>query len=738
MTPRTALTRESREFVDRTALFAAFDAALDRVLAGTPATLAFYGVGGVGKTRLRQELARHAEERYPGATVGVLDFACADLRAPLQGLYALARTLSRSLPTDFPRFNAAHETYWHGTHAEARAEADPLRSGAVTGGVSKAVDYADAAGVPAARLVHLLIGDAVTLLRKRKARGVEEVSALPEMEPARVLELLPTLFAHDLSDLAGLRTAPVVLVLDTYEALWETDRRQAVEHSRDRWVRDAVAASPTVLWAVCGRERLTWELAENDWADRLEQHLVGGLDQSYCERFLASAGVADAQVRIAITQASQGLPFFLDLASDTYFEMVERGMEPNGDDFTGTYAEMYERFVRYLSDEELLTLKVLSCASRVDRPLFDHLLQRFETGYPRAAMSRLLRFSFFDVVDGFAAMHELMRAHLQERLAREDPELFGSVHRDLVDYALSELEGLNTRRESAQALRAFSLGYWSAKVVMTPSELLAWYRQTFRDHQLGYLRGSLVDIAEDLVEYAEGAGADLHTRACATIILALALWGRRSTDQALAAAERALALDREAGSPTPLDTARMLNTMGLIFQQGGQYERAEAPYRASLEIRRRELEPDHPWVARLMNNYAGILGLLGRAEEGLPLALEALEIRRRRLEVPDPDIANGYSTVGYLHMHLKQYAESEDAFGEAIRQYELIFGPDSMAVTSNQVALARLLLKTDRHAEAEPLLRKALTIYGTTFGSTNPATRRVADLLERATGTDGS
>lgn len=728
MGSRPTLARESREFVDRTGLSAAFAAAVARVREGAPATIAFYGVGGVGKTRLRQELMRHLGDAYPQPLVGVLDFACADLRAPLQGLYALARVLTRDLPSDFPRFNAAHEAYWHSTHVEVRGSVDPLSAG-VAGGASRAIDYADAAGVPALKLVRLLVGDAVTLLRKRKSRGIEEVQSLPAMEPAQILDVLPRLFGNDLNDLAARRGQPVVLVLDTYEALWEADRRQAVEHSRDEWIRDAIAASPSVLWTICGRERLTWQVADPEWAERLEQHLVGGLDEAFCEHFLQAAGVADEKVRSAIASASSGLPFYLDLASDTYFEMLERGVTPAPEDFAGTYAQTYERFIRYLSDEELLTLKLLACASRIDRDLFGHMLGRFETGYPRAAMTRLLRFSFFDVDDSAATMHELMRVHLQERLSAEDPELYHDVHRDLVDYALEELRGIDTRRQAADALRAFSLGYWSARAVMQPAELVQWYRAAFTDYQLGYLRGSMVDLARDLVAYAEDCEADPSTRAAATHILALALWGRRSTEEARVAAERALELDRQAGSPRPVDTARMLNTLGLVLQQAERYEEAEAPYRESLAIRRRDLEPDDPLVSRLMNNYAGILGLLDRAEEGLQLAFEALESRRRRLREPDPDIANSHSTIGYLRMHLGQFDASEQAFAEAIRQYGEVFGSDSMAVMSNRVALATMLLKARRPGDAEPLLRAALGVYEAAYGSTHPAVRNVEELL---------
>jgi tetratricopeptide (TPR) repeat protein len=731
MTRQPRLTREAREFVDRTALFAAFDRAAERVSDGTPFTLGFYGVGGVGKTRLRQELALHAQKTHRGAIVGTHDFACPELRSPLQGLYALARSISGDLQSDFPRFNAAHETYWRSTHAEARFAEDPLRSG-LAGGLSRAVDYAEAAGIPAVRLVHNLVDDAVSLLRQRKSRGIDEVSELPELEPVQVLELLPVMFAHDLNDIIARRRGPLFVLLDTYEALWEGDRRQAVEHLRDGWVREAVRESPSALWTICGRERLTWDTADESWNARLEQHLVGGLDREYCERFLVSTGITDSEVRSVIIDGSEGLPFYLDLASDTYAAMLDQDHQPEPEDFVGTYGEMYERFVRYLSDEELLTLKVLACATTIDRPLWNRLLERFETGYPRAGMNRLMRFSFFDVDDGVAKMHDLMRAHLQDRLAREDRGLYEDVHHALVEYALDTVAALDARRQPAEAYRAVSLGYYSAKAVMEPDDLVPWYRGVLRSHDITSFRATLVDVDLDLVGHTERRGASAVACANAWHILALAQWARRSTGEAETAARRALVLDEKAGRPLPMDTARMLNTLGLTLQQGGRYEEAEPYYRESLEIRRRELEPDHPLVARLMNNYAGILGLLGRADEGLDLALEALDARRRSLHEPDPDIANSFSTIGQLYLYQGRLAKSEEALREGIRQYDETYGAVSMPSTMSRVALSQVLAGSARNAEAEALLRDAVALCEGALGRGHPAAVHVAELLERA------
>jgi tetratricopeptide (TPR) repeat protein len=66
--------RASRQFTDREEFIGAFEKAASELPLEEHKVLVYYGVGGIGKTRLRKELCRRLEERRPEVGWAVLDF----------------------------------------------------------------------------------------------------------------------------------------------------------------------------------------------------------------------------------------------------------------------------------------------------------------------------------------------------------------------------------------------------------------------------------------------------------------------------------------------------------------------------------------------------------------------------------------------------------------------------------------------------------------------------------------
>ena len=113
-------------------------------------------------------------------------------------------------------------------------------------------------------------------------------------------------------------------------------------------------------------------------------------------------------------EGSKGVPFYLDLAVDTYLEIkAGQQRDPSPSDF-GTPRKVLERFLRYLDRAETETLKVLSAPRFWDRELFELLIEEFKTDYPVTALPELSRFSFIQEgqVPGTWTIHSLMREGL--------------------------------------------------------------------------------------------------------------------------------------------------------------------------------------------------------------------------------------------------------------------------------------------------------------------------------------
>ena len=130
--------------------------------------------------------------------------------------------------------------------------------------------------------------------------------------------------------------------------------------------------------------------------------------------------------------------------------------------------------------------------------------------------------------------------------------------------------------------------------------------------------------------------------------------------------------------------------------------------------------PDHPNVAIGLNNLAQLLQATNRLEEAEPLMRRALAIdeksygpehpeRRHRPQQPGA-VAAGHEPAGG--------GRAADAAGAGDRRENLRAGPSRRRHRLNN--LAQLLQATNRLAEAEPLMRRALAIDEKSYGPDHP------------------
>jgi tetratricopeptide (TPR) repeat protein len=84
------------------------------------------------------------------------------------------------------------------------------------------------------------------------------------------------------------------------------------------------------------------------------------------------------------------------------------------------------------------------------------------------------------------------------------------------------------------------------------------------------------------------------------------LYGEGKYREAVAPAERALALREKALGPNHPDVATSLNNLALLYKDQGAYAKAEPLLARALDINEKVLGPNHPDVAKSLNNLAGL------------------------------------------------------------------------------------------------------------------------------------
>ncbi len=387
--------------------------------------LAFYGVGGIGKTTLSHELERvfHADAEADGRTdaVSVRVDVSEEGAADIESLVLRLRAGLGQLGNRWSAFDLALTSYWARAHP-----GEPLQEFLDSSpGMRRASRGANLGEQIAANVGEVLPGalGGLTGLAQRAAFGVyrairdrvregrlladcELFAELVEAEADYdTLSYFPYLLAWDLDRISRSSPRPHVCVfLDTFEALGGRADRTA-----ERFVQRSVYLMPNVLFVITGRNRLDWAdgdaNGEMDFAgphfwpglhfgnenDEPRQHLVGYLSDSDADHFLREALVRNGEpampstVRERIVSGGRGLPLYLDLSVSHFVELLARGTEPTVDHFGGSFTAVATRSLRDLSQAER---DLVRTAALVDR--FDAALLR--AGQPMLSDGRVARF----------------------------------------------------------------------------------------------------------------------------------------------------------------------------------------------------------------------------------------------------------------------------------------------------------------------------------------------------------
>ncbi|MFE1245853.1 tetratricopeptide repeat protein [Fictibacillus sp. NPDC058756] len=472
-----------REFTDREEPTKAFIHAFERKEKSTNKVLTYYGVGGIGKSRLLRELYQKTNQIDSTAVKAIIDFKEEKHRIPGEALIWLREELKKNYNIKFSTFDLAYTIYWKKLNPQLSMKTNGndlpfIEEGSFIGELVHQLENVPLAQwVPKTLKLINGMGKYKEIIQWWTGRGKDVMMQLQDMLPNQIEEMLSVFWAADLRDYIKDKNLSAVIFIDTYEALWENKRQQGSFYERDSWARELVLQLPEVLWVICGREKIQWGKVNNAWNNEkyLEQHLIGELSKTDCHKFLQSCGILNEEVRHTIIEASHGLPYYLDLMVDTY-NLITENSTPQPNDFSSTPQEILDRFLRYLELSEKETLKILSFARFWDIKLFQAIVEKFNTGFPLTAYLDLFRFSFINETRPEQwVMHAMMRTSLQDNIQLNDKSLFQQVHVFLFKYYDDKL--LKNKGESITEddKWMFQEAFYHGRYTFSNDQFLIWF-----------------------------------------------------------------------------------------------------------------------------------------------------------------------------------------------------------------------------------------------------------------------
>ncbi|MFE9104579.1 hypothetical protein [Actinomadura geliboluensis] len=461
---------------------------------GSPCVFNLVGVGGIGKSRLLQELGQRSAETHRTATI---DLQVPAMRQQEDALAVLRVELGRQ-GIRFDRFDIAYAVLWQRLHPHLRLSPKELPFVDESEALSQIID--GAAGVPVfgtgVGLLRLL-GKATSGMRQRqRIKSDDTLSQLDDLTNAELADAVTYLFAEDLRDGSD---RPYVIFVDAYEALVPASARSGRAAAQDVWLRDLIAQLDKGAVVVASREPLAWARQDPAWADVIRHQRVDGLPMAARLQLLTEGGITDDAARQAIATASQGLPFYLHLAVDTRTTARQAAAVSS--------EEILQRFLAHVAPDEIRTLELLSVARIFDYEIFQTLADAFDLPRHRMAWESLTAYSFvYPAGVHGRRLHQLMRAALHRRLSHGTARDVQAVLQKVWDARAAEAHaaenGVATR---ARAVREAAYCGLHAGA-LRGEDVLA-----YADRAMTYGGKQGVDgIAQDLREHLDSGGdADL-------------------------------------------------------------------------------------------------------------------------------------------------------------------------------------------------------------------------------------
>lgn len=195
-------------------------------------------------------------------------------------------------------------------------------------------------------------------------------------------------------------------------------------------------------------------------------------------------------------------------------------------------------------------------------------------------------------------------------------------------------------------------------------------------------------------------------------------WGQY--DQAAPLLEEALEIRTGLHEPTHPDVLHAQESLGLLRFDQAAFEEAAERLTAVIDARRADPNTAPRDLARALQGLGNVHQSQGEFERAAERYREALQALRSDADVEPLVVAQAQSNLGAALYRLAQYDESEDLQRQALETDRELLGPDHPRIATHLNNLAFLLEDTGRRDEAEPLYREALGIRRVRLGPAHP------------------
>jgi tetratricopeptide (TPR) repeat protein len=201
--------------------------------------------------------------------------------------------------------------------------------------------------------------------------------------------------------------------------------------------------------------------------------------------------------------------------------------------------------------------------------------------------------------------------------------------------------------------------------------------------------------------------------------LGILLRNKGDYDQSERLLRESLAMLRRLLGDKHPEIAMALDNIGWVLLFKGDLEGASSSYRQALAMQRELLGNVHPAVADTLDSLAWVTEAQGDLHGALQFENESLHVYRTLFQGDNPDVAHIMNRLGYLLTEGGDYASAETALRDALSMRRRLFGQAHPEIASSLLHIAILQIAKHQYSEALDSARAARDMYASAFSATN-------------------
>lgn len=170
----------------------------------------------------------------------------------------------------------------------------------------------------------------------------------------------------------------------------------------------------------------------------------------------------------------------------------------------------------------------------------------------------------------------------------------------------------------------------------------------------------------------------------------------------------------------PLVQARLMDTLGRVYDSLGLYDQAQPMLETALDTRRRLLGPNHLDVASTLAAIGTMAFHQGEFVKAKSLMEQGLAIREKMLGPANLDVAASLHSLGNIDLGMGQYAEARKVMVRVLAIREKQLSPNDPDVASTLNSLGGIVFREGDLAKARQLWERALALRESTLPPNHP------------------